>query len=93
MVDRKKTTSPALKVWIPQLCCLGLMATAKPETYVAVTAAMLGAAMFGFDQGNFGNVQSFESFRQEWCLGRVQHGVAIPGRSWNQVLTRNLWRL
>ena len=38
---------------------------------MAVTVAMLGAAMFGFDQGNFGNVQSFESFRQEWCLGRV----------------------
>ena len=38
--------------------------------YVAVGVAMVGAAMFGFDQGNFGNVQAFESFRKEWCVGR-----------------------
>ena len=42
---------------------------ANTQMYVAVMVAMLGAAMFGFDQGNFGNVQSFESFRREWCLG------------------------
>eukprot|EP00913_Durusdinium_trenchii_P010262 g9623.t1 len=45
-------------------------ARASPQMYVAVGVAMVGAAMFGFDQGNFGNVQAFKSFRKEWCLGR-----------------------
>jgi len=40
------------------------------QMYVAVGVAMVGAAMFGFDQGNFGNVQAFETFRSEWCLGK-----------------------
>merc|ERR1719357_2006374 len=26
--------------------------------------------MFGLDQGNFGNVQGFKSFRDEWCYGK-----------------------
>ncbi|CAJ1334652.1 unnamed protein product [Effrenium voratum] len=43
-------------------------AKASVQMYVAVGVAMVGAAMFGFDQGNFGNVQAFESFRNEWCL-------------------------
>lgn len=38
--------------------------------YLAVALAMVGAATFGLDQGNFGNVQAFESFRAEWCVGR-----------------------
>eukprot|EP00435_Cladocopium_sp_Y103_P052049 s442_g16.t1 len=69
------------------------MATAKPETYVAVTVAMLGAAMFGFDQGNFGNVQSFESFRREWCLGRYGDEIScseagsLRNASWLRFVT------
>ncbi|KNC77464.1 hypothetical protein SARC_10075 [Sphaeroforma arctica JP610] len=44
---------------------------AKPNnlTYIAVFVAMLGAMMFGLDQGNFGNVQSFSDFQEYWCLG------------------------
>ncbi|KNC80942.1 hypothetical protein SARC_06707 [Sphaeroforma arctica JP610] len=38
-------------------------------TYIAVFVAMLGAMMFGLDQGNFGNVQSFPDFQEHWCLG------------------------
>lgn len=49
---------------------LAAEAKASPQMYVAVAIAMVGAAMFGFDQGNFGNVQAFKSFRREWCLGR-----------------------
>ncbi|CAE7328527.1 MST4 [Symbiodinium sp. CCMP2456] len=45
-------------------------AVASMQMYVAVGVAMVGAAMFGFDQGNFGNVQAFETFRKEWCIGR-----------------------
>eukprot|EP00439_Symbiodinium_sp_Y106_P072597 s2586_g13.t1 len=45
-------------------------AVASLQMYVAVGVAMVGAAMFGFDQGNFGNVQAFETFRKEWCIGR-----------------------
>ncbi|CAE7943872.1 SLC2A1, partial [Symbiodinium sp. KB8] len=45
-------------------------AVASMQMYVAVGVAMVGAAMFGFDQGNFGNVQAFETFRKEWCVGR-----------------------
>eukprot|EP01134_Creolimax_fragrantissima_P006061 CFRG6061T1 len=45
---------------------------AKPNTltYVAIGAAMLGAMMFGLDQGNFGNVQGFDDFKEVWCLGK-----------------------
>ncbi|CAK8992003.1 unnamed protein product [Durusdinium trenchii] len=43
---------------------------ASPQMYSAVGMAMVGAAMFGFDQGNFGDVQAFKSFRDEWCIGR-----------------------
>jgi len=39
-------------------------------TYTSISVAMLGAAMFGLDQGNFGNVQGFDSFRADWCLHR-----------------------
>jgi len=37
---------------------------------MAICSAMAGAIMFGLDQGNFGNVQSFDSFRREWCVGK-----------------------
>jgi len=47
--------------------------------------------MFGLDQGNFGNVQAFESFRTEWCEGNFDGGdpatchgdAATRNRSWN----------
>jgi len=57
-VRRKRTSKPTVD--------------AKPNTsmYFAIGVAMVGAMMFGLDQGNFGNVQSFNSFREEWCLGR-----------------------
>mmetsp|Transcript_64089 Transcript_64089/g.206438 ORF Transcript_64089/g.206438 Transcript_64089/m.206438 type:complete len:521 (+) Transcript_64089:88-1650(+) len=42
----------------------------SPYMYFAIAMAMVGAMMFGLDQGNFGNVQAFADFRQEWCVGR-----------------------
>jgi len=35
--------------------------------YLSIAMAMVGAMMFGLDQGNFGNVQTFRRFRDEWC--------------------------
>jgi len=45
--------------------------TAKPNgnMYLSVGTAMVGAMMFGLDQGNFGNVQTFDGFIQDWCVG------------------------
>ena len=39
--------------------------TAKPnaQMYFFNLVAMVGAMMFGLDQGNFGNVQTYHSFR------------------------------
>ena len=39
--------------------------TAKPnvQMYFSILVAMIGAMMFGLDQGNFGNVQTYHSFR------------------------------
>jgi len=45
-------------------------AKANTTAYVAVCTAMVGAIMFGLDQGNFGNVQGFDSFRDHWCKGK-----------------------
>jgi len=64
--------------------------TAKPnvQMYASISLAMVGAMMFGLDQGNFGNVQTFEDFRDHWCVGagygnsvtchhpQVEHNVA-----------------
>lgn len=36
--------------------------------YLAIATGMLGAMMFGMDQGNFGQVQTFSNFEQEWCV-------------------------
>jgi len=51
----------------------------KPNSrmFMSVAVAMVGAMMFGLDQGNFGNVQVFEDFREEWCMsepGRPKYG-------------------
>ena len=68
-------------------------AKAKVQMYVAVLVAMFGAAMFGFDQGNFGNVQAFESFRQEWCVGRYgdeqscSDEGSLKNDNWNDFVT------
>ena len=46
--------------------------TAKPnaQMYFSIMIAMVGAMMFGLDQGNFGNVQTYESFQKHWCEGK-----------------------
>ena len=48
------------------------LSAAKPnmQMFVCIAVAMAGAIMFGLDQGNFGNVQSFKSFQDYWCVGR-----------------------
>jgi len=48
------------------------MSAAVPNSrmFLSVAVAMAGAIMFGLDQGNFGNVQSFKSFQDYWCLGK-----------------------
>lgn len=42
---------------------------AKPNTraFAAIAMAMLGAAMFGADQINWGTVPALESFKEHWC--------------------------
>lgn len=40
---------------------------ASALSYVAITTAMMGALMFGADQGNYGLVQGFPSFYKQWC--------------------------
>lgn len=43
--------------------------TAKPNStmFFAIAMAMVGAMMFGLDQGNFGVVSVFEDFETHWC--------------------------
>jgi len=62
--------------------------SANTAAYVAIVIAMMGALMFGIDQGNYGLVQDFRSFYEYWCeayyLGDFDcqpgnhHGVAAP---------------
>jgi len=52
-------------------------------TYVAITTAMMGAMMFGIDQGNYGLVQGFSSFYDAWCKGRFE-GFDCDPKSKNQ---------
>ena len=33
------------------------------------------AMMVGLDQGNFGNVQTYESFQKHWCEGKYGNEV------------------
>jgi len=51
-------------------------AQASFAMYNAIAVAMTGAAMFGFDQGNFGNVQVFEGFREQWCIGHFGNATS-----------------
>jgi sugar porter (SP) family MFS transporter len=41
--------------------------SANAVTYIAIIIAMMGALMFGIDQGNYGLVQDFHSFYDYWC--------------------------
>eukprot|EP00931_Biecheleriopsis_adriatica_P095169 TRINITY_DN687_c0_g1_i6.p1 TRINITY_DN687_c0_g1~~TRINITY_DN687_c0_g1_i6.p1 ORF type:complete len:495 (-),score=98.96 TRINITY_DN687_c0_g1_i6:690-2174(-) len=47
-----------------------LNAQPNVSMFIAICTAMAGALMFGFDQSNFGQVHSFESFREAWCVGK-----------------------
>merc|ERR1712232_600413 len=40
---------------------------ANSRTYIAIVIAMMGALMFGIDQGNYGLASDFESFYDFWC--------------------------
>jgi hypothetical protein len=40
---------------------------ANCRTYVAIIVAMMGALMFGIDQGNYGLAAEFPSFYDFWC--------------------------
>jgi len=44
---------------------------AKPNgmTYVSIAIVMMGAAMFGADQNNYGVVQGLTDFQEYWCPG------------------------
>lgn len=44
-------------------------AEANSMTYIAIAMVMVGAMMFGLDQGNFGQVQNFSDFLEDWCIG------------------------
>lgn len=50
--------------------------TAKPNAtmFGSIMVSMVGAMMFGLDQGNFGQVQGFDSFREFWCVGHFDEG-------------------
>jgi len=59
------------------------VAIARPNRhmYVAIATAMVGAIMFGIDTANFGAVQGFGSFQQEWCVGNYGDAAACgPGK-------------
>jgi len=53
-------------------------ANAEPNSrmYIAILTAMIGAIMFGIDCGNFGAVQGFRSFHEEWCVGNFGDEVS-----------------
>ena len=46
--------------------CLGSVKTAKPDAqmYFSILIAMVEAMMVGLDQRNYGNTQTYESFRR-----------------------------
>ncbi len=63
---------------------------ANPAAYMSIIVAMMGALMFGIDQGNYGLVQDFETFYDFWCKPHymidgypcapgVHEGIATPG--------------
>eukprot|EP00928_Gymnodinium_smaydae_P081155 TRINITY_DN64724_c0_g1_i1.p1 TRINITY_DN64724_c0_g1~~TRINITY_DN64724_c0_g1_i1.p1 ORF type:complete len:549 (+),score=77.50 TRINITY_DN64724_c0_g1_i1:64-1710(+) len=66
--------------------------TARPngDMYHSIAVAMIGATMFGLDLGNFDNVQTFDDFVAEWCVGLYGTNLtcqqyqmkAVPNREW-----------
>jgi len=42
---------------------------ANIRTFVGIVVVMIGAIMFGMDQGNFGSCQNFDDFLKDWCIG------------------------
>lgn len=72
MASNTEATTPKLEKGRANAASVEPKVIAKPNArmYVAIATAMAGAIMFGLDQGNFGNVQSFEDFRKEWCVGK-----------------------
>lgn len=65
-------------------------AKANVQTVVAISTAMLGAIMFGMDQGNFGNVQNFKSFRDAWCVGNYEMPL-VPDSCGDGASDNSLW--
>lgn len=55
----------------PMVKKLTSVKTARPNCrmYTSIMLSMVGAMMFGLDQGNFGNVITFQDFREHWCVG------------------------
>eukprot|EP00122_Pirum_gemmata_P021734 Pgem_evm1s20229 len=49
-------------------------------TYVVILFSCIGAAMFGIDQGNFGNVQGFHDFQTNFCLGKYGDETSCYGK-------------
>ena len=56
-------------------------AKSNAQMYFPIAVAMAGAMMFELDQGNFGNVQTYESFQTHWCEGKFGNAVSChsPG--------------
>jgi sugar porter (SP) family MFS transporter len=42
---------------------------ANGMTYISIAIVMMGAAMFGADQNNYGVVQGLTDFQEHWCPG------------------------
>lgn len=67
---------------------------ARPNArmYVAICTAMAGAVMFGLDQGNFGNVQSFDDFRAHWCVGKYGDELTCSSDSELGAVKNTYWQ-
>jgi len=60
----------------------------KPNAraFVGIVMAMLGSAMFGADQANWGSVVGVESFKEQWCsviVGLDMTNCSDENHSWN----------
>jgi len=47
----------------------GVQSTPTAMTYISIAVCMMGAAMFGADQNNYGVTYGFTSFQEHWCPG------------------------
>jgi len=50
----------------------GVDSQPKAMTFVSIAVVMMGAAMFGADQNNYGVIYGFESFQQHWACNGFQ---------------------